>query len=501
MAGWPSVLVAIGVALAVIVVNEESMYNRRRSRSGNAGKHNHQTKCDIFLGILSARDHFEHRKAIRETWLGYIHTHPKWKKRICSKFVVGNHSCHLPPEYRRDPYSCTPLNISKTGKPKDIVAMTVANDTGIFRLTSGPIGFDFKVHYPIILHKLGVFDSSADGIKHPLTVSLFDTWRQEKVVSARFSPEQPGVFIEGYRFRAVEPYLLPKGFEGTIVVNSFNKDDPSTTLYLSKDATNNGGGVIELQQYSRYSEDNSDFPEKVEKLDRGTEALVSGNFIYNIHEPDKLSVWMNVSEEQSSKWHSKIVNETRALQEEAENQNDILLLDVVDTYRNIPAKMLQFYEWVVQSSNIQYVIKTDDDVYMNLDHIMQNFVIDEYPTSKLWWGQFRFGWSVEHHGKWAEHDYQSPVYPSFACGSGSMMTRDLFQWIATNSRNLFKFQGEDVSLGIWLAALQPNYHDDPRWHCDNACSSSMYVSAELTPDEIRSRWHHRRQCGDPCGCG
>ena len=36
-------------------------------------------------------------------------------------------------------------------------------------------------------------------------------------------------------------------------------------------------------QYSRYSEDNSDFPEKVEKLDRGTEALVSGNFIYNIH--------------------------------------------------------------------------------------------------------------------------------------------------------------------------------------------------------------------------
>lgn len=39
-----------------------------------------------------------------------------------------------------------------------------------------------------------------------------------------------------------------QGFEGTIVVNSFNKDDPSTTLYLNKDATNNGGGVIELQQ-------------------------------------------------------------------------------------------------------------------------------------------------------------------------------------------------------------------------------------------------------------
>ncbi|XP_071506237.1 UDP-GalNAc:beta-1,3-N-acetylgalactosaminyltransferase 2-like [Diadema antillarum] len=501
MAGWPSVLVAIGVALAVIVVNEESMYNRRRSRSGNPGKHNHQTKCDIFLAILSARDHFEQRKAVRDTWLGYIRTHPKWKKRICSKFVVGNRSCHLPLDYRRDPYSCSPLNITKSGRQKDIVAMTVMNDTGIHRLSSGPIGFDFKVHYPIILHKLGVFDSAADGIKHPLTVALFDTWRQEKVVGARFSPEQPGVFIEGYRFRAVEPYLLPKGFEGTIVVNSFNKDDPSTTLYLDEGATNNGGGVIDIQQYSRYSEDNSDFPEKVEKLDRGMAALVSGNFIYNIHEPNKLTGWMNVSDEQSSKWRVKVTNETKALELEAATYGDLLLLNVVDTYRNIPSKMLQFYEWLVQLNHIEYAIKTDDDVFMNIDHIMQHFTMNKFPEPKLWWGQFRTGWTVEHHGKWAEHDYQSPVYPSFACGSGSLMSMDLVRWIASNSRHLHRFQGEDVSLGIWLAAVQPSYHDDPRWHCDNVCSASMYVSAELSAEDLRTRWQNRKQCGDPCGCG
>ena len=62
-------------------------------------------------------------------------------------------------------------------------------------------------------------------------------------------------------------------------------------------------------------------------------------------EPDKLSVWMNDSNEKSLNWQSKITNETNSLEQEASSHGDMLLLDVVDTYRNIPAKMLQFYEW------------------------------------------------------------------------------------------------------------------------------------------------------------
>jgi hypothetical protein len=50
---------------------------------------------------------------------------------------------------------------------------------------------------------------------------------------------------------------------------------------------------------------------------------------------------------------------------------------------------------------------------------------------------------------------QGSTYPAFACGSGNVVSQDLVQWIAANANALFAYQGEDVSMGIWLAALNP----------------------------------------------
>lgn len=84
-------------------------------------------------------------------------------------------------------------------------------------------------------------------------------------------------------------------------------------------------------------------------------------------------------------------------------------------------------------------------------------------------------------GKWQELEYASPAYPAFACGSGYVVSRDLVQWLASNAdklkayqvpgakncggvgassdecnvRNLAWLQGEDVSMGIWMAAVGP----------------------------------------------
>jgi len=33
-------------------------------------------------------------------------------------------------------------------------------------------------------------------------------------------------------------------------------------------------------------------------------------------------------------------------------------------------------------------------------------------------------------------------------------------------KNIFKFQGEDTSQGIYLAAIKPSYRQDNRWLCD-----------------------------------
>jgi hypothetical protein len=46
---------------------------------------------------------------------------------------------------------------------------------------------------------------------------------------------------------------------------------------------------------------------------------------------------------------------------------DVLQLDVSDRYEDLPAKSLKLFEWVRTHTDFQYVIKVDDDVYLDVD--------------------------------------------------------------------------------------------------------------------------------------
>lgn len=61
-------------------------------------------------------------------------------------------------------------------------------------------------------------------------------------------------------------------------------------------------------------------------------------------------------------------------------------------------------------------------------------------------------------GKWREDGYRSAAYPSFPCGGGYVVNKGIVEYLAANSKNLQYFQGEDVSIGIWLSGLQTIQH-------------------------------------------
>ena len=68
---------------------------------------------------------------------------------------------------------------------------------------------------------------------------------------------------------------------------------------------------------------------------------------------------------------------------------------------------------------------------------------------------FRKKWLINYYGKWADQQYSSTIYPQFACGSGYILTRDLVDFLILNRKQLRRYQGEDISMGIWLAAIDP----------------------------------------------
>ena len=56
--------------------------------------------------------------------------------------------------------------------------------------------------------------------------------------------------------------------------------------------------------------------------------------------------------------------------------------------------------------------------------------------------RFRNNWPVNLYGKWADPFYMAPVYPAFACGSGSVLQWDLVEWLIQNSQthSLYPYQ-------------------------------------------------------------
>ena len=49
--------------------------------------------------------------------------------------------------------------------------------------------------------------------------------------------------------------------------------------------------------------------------------------------------------ERTKMWHKVLLREEKELEREMQLYDDILMVNVVDVYRNLPMKLLKFYSW------------------------------------------------------------------------------------------------------------------------------------------------------------
>ncbi|KAL3879468.1 hypothetical protein ACJMK2_031765 [Sinanodonta woodiana] len=444
-------------------------------------------KVELVVGVLSARDHFEARQAIRETWMRTVTENAHLSSRIQVHFVVGETGCDVHPDSRISKYGCEKWIVSIPDQTDDINMVKVQEDNNYSSLMMVD-RISFMVRHPVKINKLGLL-ASFSLVHGPIHVLLHDDYREENMTEVEFSLENEGVVDSGYRYMSVQPFLLPKDFEGTIRVIYHN-----STEILTRES-NGGqhsstvgdlGGIITVQKHRN--------PIKERKL-------FLPSFTMSLLEKEQLSTYVKKQTSLSQEWILKEKKITEDLQRETEMFGDILFVNVTDVYRNLPTKLLYFHQIILSSIRADYVLKTDDDCFIDLEKIYSILQGNkEIQNSKLWWGSFRDYWYVEHYGKWAEREYYSSVYPRFACGSGNIVSHDLHHWIAQNSQHLKTYQGEDISLGIWLAAIGPTFLHDTLWKCDRSCEPNMYSIPELLPIELRAMWKNKQTCGNPCTC-
>ncbi|XP_076141629.1 UDP-GalNAc:beta-1,3-N-acetylgalactosaminyltransferase 2 [Alosa pseudoharengus] len=447
---------------------------------------------ELLVGVLSARHHHDLRQAIRDTWSGYLGEHPQFQNRVQVKFIIGQHGCPIPEKDREDLYSCSLLNLTETAAGEEMAILSVPDASALTPATDvSAVSLDFKVLHPVVITQLGVFTNSPrQEFRGNVTVRLLQVDQEEAVVTARFSTVSPGACVNRVCYKPVEQFILPKGFEGTLLWES--RDLTGLTIVNgSRVKLNDGGGVLNLGSVEEGTLPHRSAP--------GFPGL-AGGFTFSVYDIEALSELLRGRPERQSSHLDTLRAEDAALEQESRQHGDLVFVDVVDTYRNVPSKLLQFYKWSVGNADFSLLLKTDDDCYIDVDAVLMKIDHKGLKRNNFWWGNFRQSWAVDRTGKWQELEYASPAYPAFACGSGYVVSRDLVEWLASNAGKLKAYQGEDVSMGIWMAAVGPRKYQDSGWLCEKECYVDMLSSPQHTAEELRALWDRKRACGDPCGC-
>jgi len=154
----------------------------------------------------------------------------------------------------------------------------------------------------------------------------------------------------------------------------------------------------------------------------------------------------------------------KELEAEQQLHGDIHRTESDEGYMQISAKVLRFIAESVELGYVfDYIIKADDDTWLQLDVLAQELLTK--PRKKFYWGNIytnnpRFKNPSD---LWYEPNYFSDHYPSYATGgTGYVLSADLAQWIARNKDDFVIFTGnEDAMVGTWCAAHRgvPAVHD------------------------------------------
>ncbi|XP_075132173.1 beta-1,3-galactosyltransferase 2-like [Leptodactylus fuscus] len=147
------------------------------------------------------------------------------------------------------------------------------------------------------------------------------------------------------------------------------------------------------------------------------------------------------------------------LKEESEAFGDIIQQDFMDTYYNLTLKTLMGMEWVVKfCSSASYVIKIDNDMFLNVDYLVHQFLQPDLPVRE----NYFTGVIVANTGplrskayKWyvPEEIYPNKTYPPYCAGPGYVLSVDMAKKIYDVAQEIRVIPMEDAFMGICLYEL------------------------------------------------
>ena len=140
---------------------------------------------------------------------------------------------------------------------------------------------------------------------------------------------------------------------------------------------------------------------------------------------------------------------------------------------------------IADSYKFTYLLKTDDDVYINMPTVLREMK-ELRPRERLYWGRFSCHNPPMEDGKWKEERWLwCDYYHPYAYGGMYVLTYDLVSLVANNAPFLQMYSCEDVSLGMWLGSYNMVRINDVRIFVEHSLKCSRGFIAVHIPSNTQ----------------
>lgn len=186
------------------------------------------------------------------------------------------------------------------------------------------------------------------------------------------------------------------------------------------------------------------------------------------------------------------------LKQESDQHKDIIQGDFYEDYHNMTLKSLLGLKWVSQfCPSVKYVIKSDDDMIINLPHLLA--VLSKTNMTRSILGPYNENSRVMRRGKWAIPMEVFPFYyyPAYESGAAYVISGDLVLPLFQTSHYVPSIFIDDVYItGILakvLGARHVQIYGFSYWNsrrlkpCD-IIANVMFTGTKMTPSALIDMW-------------
>lgn len=152
---------------------------------------------------------------------------------------------------------------------------------------------------------------------------------------------------------------------------------------------------------------------------------------------------------------SRDKNHSELLLREEAFYGDLIRADYYENYWNQTLKIEMGLEWAVRYCSFTFLLKADDDVFINPPAVISVLNRANTPKEKLYMGYVYKNPVVKRTGKWSlgKEEYNGTHYPDFCAGPGYILSLDVVHSFVGIFGNIPKFKFDDVYVGMLSAKI------------------------------------------------